>query len=73
MTHYYTSGATTPWEHVPSSEATARYLRLGQYAIWARLLGGTHIFLVLPAGVEPTEGHGGYHSIDSALRTKGLR
>lgn len=73
MTYYYTSGTTTPWEHVPSSEATARHLRLGPYAIWARLLDGTHIFLVLPTGQEPHDTYGGYHSIDTALRWKGLR
>ena len=65
--------ATTPWECVQVSEATAKYLRLDEYKVWSRLMDGISVFLVLRAEQTPGANDGGYHSIDSALRTKGLR
>jgi len=67
------TGVSTPWEHVQVSEATAQYLRLGEYQVWSRLFDGVPIFLVLRAEQEPGVNDGGYTSIESALKTKGLR
>ena len=63
----------TTWEHIEVSEATAKYLRLGEYHVWSRMAEGIPIFLVLRADQTPGENDGGYTSIESALKTKGLR
>jgi hypothetical protein len=64
---------STNWECIQVSDATAKYLRLGEYRVWARMDDGIAIFLVLRTGQEPRPNDGGYASIDSALKTKGLR
>jgi hypothetical protein len=64
---------STTWEHIQVSEATAKYLRLGEYQVWSHMAEGVPVFLVLRAYQAPGQGDGGYTSIESALRTKGLR
>jgi len=70
MTHYYTSGTTTPWEHVPSSDATATHLYLDAWQVWTRLFDGLPVFIVLPPLHTPGEGDIGHHSLAFALRAK---
>jgi hypothetical protein len=62
----------TQWERIESSGRTMEYLRHGQFQIWSRLSDGKHIFLVLTTGQLPGSNDGGYFSIQSALKAKGL-
>ena len=64
---------STKWDHMIVSDATAKYLRLNEFWVWARMSNGIPIFLVLRAEQEPGEDDAGYSSIDAALKMKGLR
>jgi hypothetical protein len=64
-------GATTSWERCIVSAEIAKYLR-GTHLLYNRLFDGEPIYLVVSIGHEPTT-DGGYRSIDTALRVKGMR
>jgi hypothetical protein len=62
---------TTHWEHMPSSEATARHLDIGDYCVWVRMFEGNPLFLVLRTGQTPQWRDVGSLSIETAIRLKG--
>lgn len=64
--------ANTSWSKVEVSLETAKFLR-GTHLLYSRIADGEHIFTASPLGKEPNQGDGGYRSIDSALKAKGMR
>lgn len=63
----------TPWEHVPSSVATAQHLQLGEYQMWTCAMDGVPRFLVLLPAELPLSSDIGYRSIEDAVKYKELR
>lgn len=63
---------TTQWNRIRASDADHPRLK-GAYHIWSRITEGKPIFTVLMMGRSPGENDGGYYSIATALKVKGLR
>jgi hypothetical protein len=61
----------TQWHRTEVSTETSRFLR-GTHTLWSRIMDGEHIFTVRPNGEVPNYGDGGYFSIASALKVKGM-
>src|ERR1039458_646691 len=59
---------STPWERVKVAESTLSWEQQNYYGVWARLLDGKHLFLVLPVEQKPFENDCGHLSIASALK-----
>ena len=60
----------TPWEKIILPEIVLSVKKQKEYTVWSRIMDGKSIFLVLPAGETP--GFGGYFTLESALKQKGL-
>ena len=61
----------TQWERLRISDTLHKYLR-GTYHVWSRIAESEHIFTVRMRGETPRSDDGGYYSIVSALKAKGL-
>ncbi len=66
-----TQETNTRWSRTDITEATLPYLR-DKYSLWHRLFDGKLIYSVRRNGEQPGVNDGGYYSVDSALRVKGL-